>query len=456
MRRWEIVVLAVVAYGVLVPAATGRRTRRGLLGWALAIAVLIQLVVEGYRWPLVPLYVAAAAVAAGDAFNEERKLRGLLRVRQAVVALTVLGVGAVAPVLIPVPVLPPPLGPLGVGTVAVTVVDPERPMVDGGPAVDGRALPVRIWYPARVPAGSEPAPWTEGIAVVGVTVADRTGVPAFLFSGSGSAPSHSFPDAEVLSGRFPLLVYVHPAGGFSEIAVDLLEGLASAGYVVVAADHPSLAALTRYDGGVAVAGEGIPPPGDGEREAALEDLVATAAADVVAVLDAVSAGPSSPFSTLADHVDVDRIGVIGHGIGGGAAVRACLDDQRCDVVVGLDPWVGPVPDRLVARELTGPALIIRSGEAIPDEGRLRGIAERSPSIAYWVRISGLIDTDMTALRTLTPLGRRLGLRGELDPVEAGSLVGREVAAFVDRHLAGIGGARLDDPPPPGVERDVLP
>lgn len=454
MRRWEIVLLAVVAYGVLVPAATGRRTRRGLLVWALAIAVLVHLVIEGFRWPLVPLYVVAVSVAAGDALNEERMLRGLLRVRQAVVALVVLGVGAVAPVLIPVPVLPPPPGPLGVGTVAVTVVDPERPVVEGGPAIDGRALPVRVWYPARVPVGAQPASWTEDGAVVGVTVAHRSGVPSFLFSGSGSAPSHSYPDAEVLSGRFPLLVYVHPAGGFSEVAVDLVEGLASEGYVVVAADHPPLAALTRYDGGITVAGEGIPPPA--ERAAALEDLVATTAADVVAVLDAVVAGTGGPFSALAGHVDVDRIGVIGHGIGGGAAVRACLDDERCDVVVGLDPWVGPVPDRLVARELSGPALIIRSGEAIPDEGRLRGIAERSPSIAYWVRISGLIDADMTALGALTPLGRRLGLRGDLDPVDAGSLVRREVAAFVDRHLAGIGGARLDAPTPPGVERGVLP
>ena len=65
-------------------------------------------------------------------------------------------------------------------------------------------------------------------------------------------------------------------------------------------------------------------------------------------------GRTGPFGALAASADLTRIGVYGNETGGGAAVEVCLEDERCDAVLGLDPWVEPIPDRRF-RHLRGPA-----------------------------------------------------------------------------------------------------
>lgn len=448
MRGGELVVFGIIVYGMVVPAATGRRPRRGVLGAGLGVAVLVQVIVEGARWPLVTLYVVAFVVAASDALNEERRLRGAARLRQGMWALGVAALAGAAPALLPVPAFPTPGGPFDVGRATVTVLDEERPPAPGSPSRGGRVIPVRVWYPASVPDGGEPATWAVGDEVpLAVT---RAGAPGWLFSGAGRAPAHSYPDAAPLSGRFPVVVVVHGENGFAGLSLDLIEGIASQGYVVVAADHPPLAVVTRYPGRPVTGG--ALPENDGERAAAVE----TVGEDVVGIFDALGAGEAGPLGPLAAHVDAERIGLVGHGLGGGGAAWACLEDERCDVLVGLDARVGEVPDRLVARELQVPSLFVRTGDPLPDEGRLRGLAERSPSVSVWVTVPELVGADFTALRTLGPLAAPFGLRGPLEPERSGELAGREVVAFLDRHLADLGGARLDVPPPPGVERETLP
>ena len=55
-----------------------------------------------------------------------------------------------------------------------------------------------------------------------------------------------------------------------------------------------------------------------------------------------------PFGEMANHIDLGLVGVYGHSTGGGAAVRFCLSDERCKAVLGMDAWVEPVPDRVIA------------------------------------------------------------------------------------------------------------
>ena len=58
--------------------------------------------------------------------------------------------------------------------------------------------------------------------------------------------------------------------------------------------------------------------------------------DIVTVANSLEAGPNGPFGALADSVDLTRLGVYGNETGGGAAVQFCLEDERCDAVLGLD------------------------------------------------------------------------------------------------------------------------
>lgn len=106
--------------------------------------------------------------------------------------------------------LPPPT--FGVGVVTRTYVDTTRPTPANGPApmLPQRTLATEIWYPA--PAAT-PRPET-------------TNAPL------------------AASGPFPLVVFVHGSGGMRRQSTYLTQGLAAAGYVVMAGDFPLTAMST--------------------------------------------------------------------------------------------------------------------------------------------------------------------------------------------------------------------
>ena len=74
MRTVELVLLAGVAVAVAWPAVFGSRPRRGLVAGVLVLAVIAQLQIEGYRWQMLPIYIAAVGLAAGDIFYLDRDL----------------------------------------------------------------------------------------------------------------------------------------------------------------------------------------------------------------------------------------------------------------------------------------------------------------------------------------------------------------------------------------------
>ncbi len=100
----------------------------------------------------------------------------------------------------------------GVGVTTRTYVDTSRPTPANGtaPMMPQRTLTTEIWYPA--PLGT-PGPETKN---------------APLASG----------------GPFPLVVFVHGSSGSRRQSTFLTQGLAAAGYVVLAADFPLTASST--------------------------------------------------------------------------------------------------------------------------------------------------------------------------------------------------------------------
>jgi len=197
-----------------------------------------------------------------------------------------------------------------VGRTERTVVDPDRPTVAipgvTDPAPD-RTIPTLVLYPAA----SGPA----GAPVV------------------GAAPASD--------GPFPLVVVAHGLTGSAEELLPLLEGLAAAGYVVVAPDFPETSGGSDFT--------------------ALPQYVEQPA-DVGAVLDAVLAD-----AELAPLLDPTRIAVGGHSLGGlttyGLGYAACCRDPRVDAAftfAGLRlPFDGGPYD------WDGPPLLLVHGDADP-------------------------------------------------------------------------------------------
>lgn len=475
MRTFETVQIAVIATAVLLPVLFGARLKRGRMAGGLAVAMVAQLVVEGYRWQLLPVELTTIGLVVGDLVRDERnrKVRGLPRFRRGVLGPVGIAALVVLPLLLPIPEVPMPTGPYAVGTQTFVVIDEDRLEEYGLAEVEegedppepseARQLVVQAWYPAADVTGRDAVAWDPDFDAVGPRLARRLGFPGFFLSHADEVPGHAYPDAPALSGRLPVVVYVHGWTGFRNVAVNQMEALASRGFIVLAADHTYASVASVFPNGNVVEYDPRALP-EGENvdqddyDKAAEALVETLAGDVVSILDGLDQGAGGPFSKLRAAPDLERIGVYGHSAGGGGAVRACIEDLRCKAVAGLDAWVGPIPDRVVARELQQPSMFVRSDDwrGTPNDGRLRGLAERSPTESYWIDLVGAGHNDFTVAPLFSPVADRLGLKGIIPADRVLPILDTYLTGFFSRYLTGSGGSALDEPAPAEVGIEFLP
>jgi hypothetical protein len=259
-----------------------------------------------------------------------------------------------------------------------------------------------------------------------------------------------------------MVLYSHGWTGFRAIALNQVESLASNGYIVVAPDHAYAAIASRFPDGTVMEADpaALPDRQTVELEVydtAAAELVATFTDDLVSILDALALGDAGPFAEIASHVDLGRVGAYGHSAGGGAVVRLCLTDERCHAVLGMDAWVEPVPDRVIATPSQIPMLFMRSDEwrGTPNDGRLRGLAERSESTTYWVGIEGASHNDLVLTPLLSPVAGRLGLKGPISAARIIPIIDRFLIGFFDHTLLGSGPAAIEQNPFAEVSLEVI-
>ena len=171
---------------------------------------------------------------------------------------------------------------------------------------------VLIWYPALNPDGAEEAvayDWDydpEGMGLLPI---------------AGHALKNAV--ADISGGPYPLVMYVHGAGGGRTGGIWLCEHLASYGFVVMSIDQDDNTAT---------------PGGTGVYQARLKDV--TWQIDYADTL-------TSATGLLAGLIDTDRVAITGHSVGGRTAFEAggIGGDPRIKAVVPLAPYgVGVVTD----------------------------------------------------------------------------------------------------------------
>ncbi|HEX6148093.1 MAG TPA: hypothetical protein VF083_15060 [Acidimicrobiia bacterium] len=449
MRRFELFLVFGEAFAVGWPAVFGVRTRRGIAAGLLLALFVIHWRVDGLRWQMIPVYGAALGLAVGDVLALERRVDWTSRIARGIFGTAGIALGAVLPLTLPVPELPVPTGPEPIGTVTVALIDREREEIYGPRPGQGRRLVAQVWYPA-LPNDIEPAPWSEDWDILAPGISELMGFPGWFLDHTRYTLSHSAPSAPIAPGAFPVVIYSHGWAGFRSMAVNQIESLASNGFIVVAIDHTYAAVTTRFPDGdvVGLNPDALPDPAEvGEEtfDAAIEDLASVLAGDIATVVDALEAGEAGAFGTFASSADVGRLGVYGHAAGGGAAIQFCLEDDRCDAVLGLDPWVEPIPDRVLAVSAARPALFMRSEQWMDSENDaiLRGIAERSTETTYWIGVEGATQNDFVATPLLSPLASRLGWKGPIPAGRVIPIVDRYLVGFFDVFLLGTGPAALD-------------
>lgn len=331
--------------------------------------------------------------------------------------------------------LPAPTGALKVGTTTLHLVDRSRLDALAQPPA-ARELMVQLWYPAAR-AGIRIAPYMS--AGRASTFEKLYSLPAGTF---GSLPTHASESAPLAAGRHPLLLFSHGLGQIRTFSTALLEELASRGYVVAAIDHTYDAGVVEFPDGRLVDGIASPLPAPAERQ----QLLATRVGDVRFVLNELTRRATARSGFLAGHLDLRKVGALGHSFGGATAAAAMLADSRIVAGVDLD---GKVWDEVVEKGLDRPFMLVigddLGGRLTSDQAQffagLRGAR-------YALHLPGaghFSFTDLPFFASTLPGLDQLYDIGTIDPDRAGRALRAYVVAFFDMALLGKRAPLLSGP-----------
>ncbi|GIJ49311.1 esterase [Virgisporangium aliadipatigenens] len=316
--------------------------------------------------------------------------------------------------------LPPPTGPLHTARAVRHLVDESRP--DPWVPTERRQLMLSVWYPARHDDGPTAPYLSPAESRLFMSRLTAPGVPPEILS---TVATHSTVDtpAKPRPGGWPVVV-LSPGFSFPRATLTgLAEDLASRGYVVVGVDHTYEAfGVTLPDGRVTGCVACEVPGLSGER------VAGGRARDVSFVLDRL---PS-----LGVPVDPHRIAMVGHSMGGAAALATMLADPRVDVGVNLDGTFHPA---LPPSGMPRPFLMMGNEEhGQPGAEPTRTWDTTWANLSGWKRWLSVTGTTHSSFTDLAVLADQLGLPiQELSGERATEITRTYVAAVLDRHLRRI-------------------
>ncbi|MEV0250267.1 hypothetical protein AB0H76_26965 [Nocardia sp. NPDC050712] len=347
-------------------------------------------------------------------------------------------------------VLPRPSGEYDVGTTTLHLIDDTRP--DPFVPERSRELMVSVFYPAADVARYPRAHYVSTALLPELEKQAGVQLPGLL--------TNAYTDAPARPGETYPVVFYSPGAGVSRIwAAGLAEDLASRGYVVVTMDHSY-----ETDPGVEFPGGRVLPPvrfPAFDREVRREYLAARLA-DTRFVLDAVTelargvnpdAGRRALPPGLDRAPDLERVGMVGHSLGGFVAVEAMHEDRRIDAAVDLDGQLGIDEEfgRSVTAGVDRPVLVLTSAQ-------IEEVGDANPSLAaFWQRGTGwkrqltMRDSahyDYTDMPLFIPEPARRAAATYAGPISAArssALTRTYVAAMFDRFLRDRPSALLDQP-----------
>jgi YVTN family beta-propeller protein len=328
-------------------------------------------------------------------------------------------------------VVPRPTGPSQVGTHVVHLVDSTRddPFLAEGTK---RELLVRLWYPATASQSCELAAYTSPAVWSYFSELAQFPLP--------EVRTNSCLDAPVTEGPHPVIVFTHGYTGTFTDYTFILEDLASRGYVIASVDHTYEATAVEFPHGRLVKSVFGSHLADGtwrRDEQSLSFAVSVRSRDLKFVVDELARLNGEASGPFAGKLDLTRVAVAGHSLGGLAALLGLKQDARFKTAVLLD---ASVPDG-TASVTDAPVLVLAMGrEQWSDEEcrlwsdfrgprfavNLKGAEHLTPSDAVWLAKGAIKIGPMGPEKTIAAMRDYIAafldtnLRGQpLDPLLSG-------------------------------------
>jgi hypothetical protein len=442
----------------------------------LPVAVTV-LAIEGFRWQMATAYFVTIVFALMGLFfltqpvakqQKPRSLAGNMLKWTSVAGLLLATVFAIAlPLLFPAWTVPAPGGPNKVGVCAMAAVDSSRHETFSANRADRRELLLYIWYPAKISAGQKPRMYCEGFPGVIQQFCRMFSMPSFLFDDALRVRTHSFVNATLLSSQAPLPVLIFSHGiGLGTVGQNSvqMEELASRGYVVVSIGHTYQSCLVPFPNGRIV-------PADmgqwneflKQMPAALKPLgmmksaVSTAQKDSLAAdyvrltplldaahrlwtvdtrfvideLERINSGKIASMFT--GRLDLSRIGIFGHSMGGMTAHKTIIEEPRIKAGISYD---APPIIEILSENIKRPFMFM---VADVNAGMNDPAFERAEDDAYLVTLKNATHfdfNDLTLWFAHAPLFKMVGIKGWIDGNQCEKIINGYTVAFFNKYLCG--------------------
>lgn len=327
--------------------------------------LLLHVLIEGVRWQMVPAYILIAVLLLSSLILHFGHLHKFFKIVFSLIGIILILSSSLLGYVLPVFSLPQPSGQFAMGTTYLHLRDETRAEMATEDTTDRREIMVRVWYPAE--AGEQQLfPYIS--AELSKVYAESNGFPAFITSHLNLTKTNALEDAPVAEEKesFPIIIFSHGYMTHSSMYTSILETLASHGYVVLSIDYTYEAPVSVFPHGelkffdseytnvwngaswdsVQASIEAFRTTHDLDikRQQAKKYLelmpytprVDHWADDIQFVIDQLQSKNQLPDQLLFNKLNLDKIGVIGHSVGGAASAVACAYDPRIKAGINLD------------------------------------------------------------------------------------------------------------------------
>lgn len=382
-----------------------------------ALVAVSQILIVGYKWQYMPLYIIILFSALVHTFNINLQKRLLNFLFSLLLALLFV-LSALLIYYLPIPEFAIENKKYSVGYEEVHIILEDRLQPEAFVELSNlkenskRELLVDVYYPSEDETTliqlfkDAPSNWGETV----INYLNRTwgiNLPTFLFSHLNLSYFDVGVDLNKGNTKFPILIYTHGWAGEKIFATDQLITIASQGYVVIALDHTGLAMFTELPSGT------IYNTGSTENSTKVYDVMLEMSIDIENTV--------SYFKETNYYADFLNISVIGHSTGGGSGHLYCLKNA-CNTLILQDPFFVPVVNELQTISLTTDTYFIYSEDWYKGNEDINDMSEievyngyiDNKSLAYAYYLTDSAHYDFVAFGSISPLTKYTFLKGSID------------------------------------------
>ncbi len=460
MQTFEFLLTIAVLALLTLQCFFGRK--RALLKYSVLSALLVfllHLILEGPRWQMALVYLPLALLC--PLFFRRSIGHLFFRLTGFMASLLIISISIFYAVSMPIVALEPPTGSHSVGVLKKTITDDTRTEERHKRPGDKRRLLLEIWYPGEPTALSKPESLWSGL------YSGKNDLISFFTEYLRKVKTNAYSNIAPKKGSFPLVLFNHGLQMFTSQNTQLMEHLASHGYIVVSIAHPYesirvdlgndtiilpefVTSMEKFKEGMQWIRDASAPMEKAKkalekindrtkRSALVLDVIENAdglngsvsvwAKDNQFVLDWLTQYPKNG-SNIVSHINFDKIGIMGMSMGGATAGEICKIDERFDAGINMD---GLQYGTRGKDSLHLPFLMFYSDDGL---GLNDAMYLSSTNDYYECHIPGTRHTDFTDLGTVWPILGVYGQLGELPSNKVTRIVNTVVLDFWDRYLKG--------------------